>query len=89
MTKRVRVYVSGHVQGVFFRAECARRARDRRLAGYVRNLADGRVEAAFEGEDVSVDALVDWCREGTSVADVENIQVIPEDPLGEDDFRVR
>jgi acylphosphatase len=89
MTKRVRIYISGHVQGVFFRAECARRARDRGLAGFARNLADGRVEAAFEGEDASVDALVNWCREGTSGADVENIEVVAEDPLGEDDFRVR
>jgi acylphosphatase len=87
--KRVRLYISGHVQGVFFRAECARRARDRRLGGFVRNLSDSRVEAAFEGEDAAVDALVDWCREGTSGADVEKLEVIGEDPLGETEFRVR
>jgi acylphosphatase len=87
--KRVRLYISGHVQGVFFRAECAHRARDRRIGGFVRNLADGRVEAAFEGEDASVDGLVEWCREGTSGADVEDLVVMGEDPLGETEFRVR
>ena len=49
MSKRVRVVVSGRVQGVFFRAECARRARKQEVGGSVRNLPDGRVEAIFEG----------------------------------------
>ncbi len=87
--KRVRVLVSGRVQGVFFRATCAARARELGVAGWVRNLPDGRVEAAFEGEDAAVDAMVAWCREGPPYARVEHVEVTPEEPLGEAGFRIR
>ncbi|MGH2672568.1 MAG: acylphosphatase [Actinomycetota bacterium] len=86
--KRVRVTVSGRVQGVFFRATCARLARDAGLGGYVRNLPDGRLEAAFEGEKRAVDAIVDWCRRGPDLALVDSVEVVPEDPVGERRFRV-
>ncbi len=86
--KRVRVTVSGRVQGVFFRATCARLARDAGLGGYVRNLPDGRLEAAFEGEELAVDAIVDWCRRGPDLALVDSVEVVPEDPVGDTTFRV-
>ena len=56
--KRVRLYISGRVQGVFFRAETQRTARNLKLTGWVRNMEDGRVEALLEGEDLSVDQMV-------------------------------
>ena len=56
---RVHVFVSGSVQGVFFRYETRERARSRGLAGWVRNLPDGRVEAVFEGPDDADEAYVD------------------------------
>ena len=62
-------------------------ARSRDLAGYVRNLPDGRVEAAFEGLDADVEAAVAWCREGPSLAAVEQIEVTVEPPEGETGFR--
>jgi acylphosphatase len=86
--KRVRVRVSGRVQGVFFRATCARLARDAGVGGYVRNLPDGRVEAAFEGPDDVVDRLAAWCRSGPEMALVEGVEVVPEPPLGDASFRV-
>jgi len=86
--KRVHVVVSGRVQGVFFRATCARLAREAGLNGYVRNVPDGRVEAAFEGPDAAVDRLVDWCRRGPERAAVEAVDVIEERPAGETMFRV-
>jgi acylphosphatase len=86
--KRVRVVVSGRVQGVFFRATCARLAREAGVAGSVRNLDDGRVEAAFEGDDVDVDRLVEWCRHGPDRAVVEGVDVVREEPLGDMMFRV-
>lgn len=86
--KRVRVTVSGRVQGVFFRATCARLARDAGLGGYVRNLPDGRLEAAFEGEDLAVDAMVDWCRRGPDLALVDSVDAAVEDPVGDASFRV-
>jgi acylphosphatase len=86
--KRVRVTVSGRVQGVFFRATCARLARDAGLGGYIRNLPDGRVEAAFEGAESAVDAIVDWCRLGPELALVEAAEAVDEDPIGDTTFRV-
>lgn len=86
--KRVRVVVSGRVQGVFFRAACAVRARDLGLGGFVRNLPDGRVEAAFEGADEDVDAMVTWCRGGPELARVGAVEVAEETPMGDVTFRV-
>ena len=88
MTKRAHVFVSGAVQGVFFRAHCAREARNRGVGGFVRNLPDGRVEAVFEGDDDAVDALVRWCHEGTDLAEVASVEVQREEPRGERDFTV-
>ena len=86
--KRVRVVASGRVQGVFYRASCARLARGLGLTGYVRNLPDGRVEAAFEGHDEAVDEMVAWSGVGPDLAIVDHLDVLVEDPLGESGFRV-
>jgi len=86
--KRVRVLVSGNVQGVFFRAECAKRARAAGAGGFVRNLPDGRVEAVFEGPGEAVDRLVAWCREGPLWAGVESVEASEQEPAGERDFRI-
>jgi acylphosphatase len=86
--KRVRVIVSGRVQGVFYRATCARLARDAGLGGYVRNRPDGRVEAAFEGALDAVDAMVEWCRRGPDLARVDDIEISVEEPVGDVTFRV-
>lgn len=87
-TKRIHVFVSGQVQGVFFRAECASRARKAGLGGFVRNLPDGRVEAVFEGAPAEVDALVQWCQTGPRWAQVESVEVRDEEPRGDTEFRV-
>ena len=87
--KRIHVYVSGQVQGVFYRAECRRKAQELGVGGFARNLPDGRVEAAFEGEDDAVDAMVRWCHEGTSYAEVASVDAAEEQPKGDRDFRVR
>jgi acylphosphatase len=86
--KRSRVSVSGQVQGVFFRAEAARRARELGLGGFVRNTTDGRVEAVFEGDPASVDTLVEWCRQGPPLAVVEDVEVTEEAPRGDTEFRI-
>lgn len=72
--KRIHVYVSGRVQGVFFRAETERAARALNLAGWVRNLDDGRVEALFEGDDLSADQMLSWCHSGPPHARVESVE---------------
>ena len=85
---RRRVVVSGRVQGVFFRDSCREMAWRHGVNGYVRNRRDGTVEAAFEGDDQAVAAMVDWCRAGPRGALVTGIEVIEEQPTGEASFRV-
>ncbi len=87
--KRVRVIVSGLVQGVFFRAHARDEAERRGLGGWVRNLPDGRVEVAIEGEDKSVDEMIEWCRTGPPSARVSGIEVFAEKPTGEVGFTIR
>ncbi len=88
--KRVHVYISGKVQGVWFRAYTKEEADKLGVKGWVRNLPDGRVEAVFEGEEKAVDAMVGWCYEGSPMARVENVEVIEEPYKGEfSDFKIR
>lgn len=88
--KRVHVYISGRVQGVFFRAETRRAANCFKLVGWVRNTADGRVEAVFEGEDEEVDKMLKWCHIGPSAARVEEVLIKEESYSGEfQDFMIK
>ena len=87
--KRVHVRIHGHVQGVFFRAETRSRASSLGLGGFIRNLPDGSVEAAFEGDAARVDSMLEWCRRGPSGARVERVDVEWEEPSGDDRFVVR
>jgi len=87
---RAHVYVSGRVQGVFFRNEMQEEALRNGLTGWVRNLPDGRVEAVFEGEKEMVEKLTEFCRRGPPGAKVANVKVVWENYTGEFyDFRVR
>jgi acylphosphatase len=86
---RAHVWISGEVQGVFFRHETRHRARAEGLAGWVRNLPDGRVEAVFEGPDESVERMVRWCHRGPSGAEVGEVEVLREEPEGDHGFEVR
>jgi acylphosphatase len=82
------VRVHGRVQGVFFRVETRDRARSLGLTGWVRNCADGAVEAVFEGERERVESMIDWCRRGPSGARVESVDVKWEEAAGELGFTV-
>lgn len=86
---RKRVIVHGGVQGVGFRYAVQRAARSRGIAGWVRNLPDGTVEAVFEGEVHSVEAMVRLCHEGPRGARVEQVEVLDEESEGLSDFTVR
>ena len=90
MKVRAHIFVTGWVQGVFFRYETKRKALRSNISGWVRNLRDGRVEAIFEGEKEAVEAMVGFCREGTPAAKVEHVEVSWDEPTGElRDFQVR
>ena len=90
MKKRAHVWVSGRVQGVFFRATTRKEAQKRGVNGWVKNLSDGRVEAIFEGEEEKVKEMVDFCHEGSSSARVNEVEVEWEDYKDEfSDFGIR
>ncbi len=80
--------VQGRVQGVGFRQQTAARARSLGLAGWVANLADGSVEAVFEGPGDLVDSMVEWCRRGPGGAHVLGVSARSEPLAGEVGFRV-
>jgi acylphosphatase len=86
---RRRVLVSGRVQGVWFRESCREQALAVGVGGWVRNLADGRVEAVLEGPEAAVARVVAWCRLGPRRATVLAVEVVDEVPVGEHGFRVR
>ena len=88
-TVRRRVRVTGLVQGVCYRDTCRRQAQAAGVAGWVRNLPDGSVEAAFEGPAHAVDSLVAWSRRGPAHARVADVRVTDEEPTGEAGFAVR
>ncbi len=88
MTRR-RVVVRGRVQGVFFRESTRRRAEALGVAGWVRNRADGSVEAVFEGAADAVEAAVDFCRSGPPAARVDAVDVATEAPEGLCSFGLR
>ena len=72
---RAHVFVSGIVQGVFFRQKTKQQAERFGVKGWISNLPDGRVEAVFEGEEQAVKAVVDYCRHGPYSAIVTDIEV--------------
>jgi len=84
---RAHLTIGGHVQGVGFRYATLERARSRGVAGWVRNNADGTVDAVFEGPPEAVEALIAWCRRGPSAARVDEVRVEVEAPSGEHGFR--
>jgi acylphosphatase len=88
--ERAHVRISGQVQGVFFRDSTSQKARELNLAGWVKNLPDGRVEAIFEGSSESVKEILRWCEEGPQHASVENVDADIEDAGGDlSGFEVR
>jgi acylphosphatase len=87
---RAHVYVSGRVQGVFFRSETQDEALRHNVTGWVRNLPDGRVEAVFEGEKEAVEKLIEFCKRGPPGARVTKVEVAWEPYTGEfKDFKIR
>lgn len=81
--KRVHIFVSGRVQGVFFRAHTRDLALKLGLRGFVRNLPDGRVEVVAEGPEDRLEELINFCHHGPPLAHVTGVEVRWEEPTGE------
>jgi acylphosphatase len=73
--QRVHLFISGKVQGVFFRQAMKVTAKKNHVTGWVKNLKDGRVEAVIEGEDLNVSNVVEWCHAGPANARVEDVVI--------------
>lgn len=86
---RVHLFISGRVQGVYFRASVEDLSQELGLSGWARNLSDGRVEIVFEGEKEKVNKAIAWCHKGPPGAKVDEVVVLNEKPEGETGFRIK
>jgi len=87
---RVHIFVSGLVQGVFYRQSTKEKAEELGLTGWVRNLPDGRVEIVAEGEEKKIKELIDWAKKGPPLAKVRDLEVDFEDYKNQfSEFRIR
>jgi acylphosphatase len=82
---RARVVITGKVQGVYFRAETQRAAKQRNVAGWVRNWSNGSVEALFEGDEPAVKAMLEWCWQGSPFSKVQHVDIQWETYIGDFD----
>jgi acylphosphatase len=76
---RVHIFVSGKVQGVYYRQNTLQKAQELDICGWVRNLSDGRVESVMEGSKVNIDKMLTWCKKGPVDAKVEEVKIIDEE----------
>ena len=77
--KRLHFFVSGRVQGVFFRESCKKKAEKLGLTGWVKNLVDGRVEGVLEGDSDKLEKMAKWAKRGPFWAKVEKLELFWED----------
>ena len=82
---RAHVWITGRVQGVFFRAYTRDAAQLIGVTGWVRNLPDGRVEAVFEGDLDKVERMIEWCREGSPMSRIASVDLLEEVYTGDFD----
>lgn len=81
--QRLHLFISGQVQGVYFRESARRQAADYNVMGWARNLPDGRVEIVAEGTEYAVGMLAKWCQTGPERARVRHVEVLSEPATGE------
>jgi acylphosphatase len=81
--QRIRIFVTGKVQGVFFRQALKVMAKKNNVFGWVKNLKDGRVEAVLEGDEEKVNRLIEWSHGGPANARVEDVEIRNEKFIGE------
>lgn len=84
-----RVTITGHVQGVFFRASLRDRARSAGVTGWARNRPDGAVEAVLEGDPEAVERVLAFAREGPRGARVKDVRIEEGEPEGLEGFQTR
>jgi acylphosphatase len=83
-----RIHVRGYVQGVGFRWNTAREARQRGITGFVRNLSDGSVYIEAEGHSEQLKSFVEWCWKGPDFGTVESVETEVLSPANYIEFRI-
>ena len=83
MKTQLHVLISGQVQGVWYRANTKQKADELGLTGWIKNTANGDVEAVFVGDESSVNEMMTWCRVGPPLAQVDNVRIIRKRVEGE------
>ncbi|MGZ4979324.1 MAG: acylphosphatase [Methylobacter sp.] len=73
--RKVKILVSGRVQGVYFRLFTQNKAKHFSIKGSVRNLPDGRVEIIAEAENMAIEKFIKWCNKGPITARVDHVEV--------------
>ena len=86
--KRAHVFISGRVQGIFFRSYIQRKALMLDISGWVRNTEDDKVECVFEANRGRIQSMLEYCRQGPDGAKVEEVKVVEEKPKGEIGFKI-
>ena len=81
--QRIRIIVTGKVQGVFFRQSLKIKAKQNDIFGWVKNLKDGRVEAILEGNEEKINRIIEWAHGGPANARVEDVEIQNEKFIGE------
>jgi len=90
MKSNIHVFITGRVQGVWFRASTKQKAEQLGITGWVRNTTDGRVEAIFEGEESSIKDMIEWCHHGPPHAKIEKVEKKDQNPTnGFDGFSIK
>ncbi len=87
--KHLNIWISGLVQGVFFRKHTRDKAKEMGITGFVRNLPDGSVYMEAEGEEVALDAFMEWCQKGPDDAFVEKVRVVEHKPKNYPSFIIK
>lgn len=75
MKKSVRLYITGTVQGVFFRSFVKENAERHNIKGFTRNLEDGRVEIFLEGDNEDVERMIELCKKGPKHSMIKNVEI--------------
>lgn len=88
MKKSIRLYISGIVQGVFFRVFVKENAERYDVKGFIRNLEDGRIEIFLEGDVDAVDKMIELCKAGPKHSQIKNVEIKPEKFQGFKEFKV-
>ncbi len=88
MKKSVRLYISGIVQGIFFRSFIKTNAERYNVKGFTRNLEDGRVEVFLEGNSEDVNKMIELCKKGPKHAQIKKVEIKPEKFQGFKNFKI-